>query len=454
MLVHRLLLACLASALAAAGLSATVPAPPPGALPPLDPAFVRLLEASRENAPGLVSRLAQLEQALAGEMAARAPSLPRVQASAQFGGQFEQREIDGSRSFFTAFYNATASQPIYHWGALEMARERAALYTEVARRDVEHAARLAQLDVLRGWLGLATSLATEVPVQLRNNWASEDLAFERERVRAGEATEVGLRGSEDSLQSSTLMLTDVQASVARARRTLSVLAGAPVEGTPIVPAPADLQLVAAWAEQVSLSKTPSVTVLNLDTLIAAERLQQEIEGVRLRPRLGVSLNASRENRNADNDPLGRRQFVHSVGAFATVDWLLFDGYASRAALAQSRARQREHEASLRQAELELRNSLEAAALSVRLAASRLELVERRLAEVRAVEKLRREEHEIGLLSDRQLADVVLSTAEAEQAAIIGRADFHLTCASLILQAGGTLFPEVASEPSAAPQNHE
>jgi outer membrane protein TolC len=178
-----------------------------------------------------------------------------------------------------------------------------------------------------------------------------------------------------------------------------------------------------------------VRLQNAEDNVRMESLRYQVEKTRLRPKFGVSLSVSQDNRNPDNNALGPKALITSYNALATVNWQLFDGLAARAAQRASLARLRSYEQDLDSAARLEADERRADVARLKLSWRDLQQAEVSLSSTRsavaAVEKdvsagwVPASEAELA----RQLADSAL------QAANISRADFYTTLATYFSNRG-------------------
>jgi outer membrane protein TolC len=164
---------------------------------------------------------------------------------------------------------------------------------------------------------------------------------------------------------------------------------------------------------------------NADDGVRSEQLNYEITKTRLKPQLGMSASASQQNQNPNNNTLGPKQLVTNYGAYATVNWTLFDGFATQALKQSSLIRLRQLKNSREQAERDYRESLKSCIVALQLNWETLQKTEEGLRDTRASVDTYQKDFEAGFAPKKAWDDGKLAADNALQAANNARADYYL-----------------------------
>ena len=314
-------------------------------LPQLD----GLLKEALDEAPTVLIRRWEADQAVENARMARAPMLPNATASVSSGMILEQRDDSGvkrDRTLAAVLYNVGVYQPVFHWGALSKSYEVSKLARAISTRNVEETRRLLAVDLRRRYFDFV--IATGSVELARKNLAELDrqLAFAKKQVEDGFAASTASGLIEAQITAAKISLQQLENNCDIFARNLARLAGVPLEKLPApvveLPKPAGIDAVVK-ALSGDAGGLPTVRLQNAEDSVRMERLRYGIERVRLRPKLGVNLYVTQENRNENNDQLGPKSLITSWNAFATVNWQLFDGFSAKASQRASLARLRAYE---------------------------------------------------------------------------------------------------------------
>jgi outer membrane protein TolC len=184
---------------------------------------------------------------------------------------------------------------------------------------------------------------------------------------------------------------------------------------------------------------PSAHLLNLADETRVARLNFEIAKKRLYPSLGVSLSVNQENRSQNYASDGPRYLITTWGAYATVNWTLFDGLATQAAKRSALERMKAAEAgrSLAQRQEGAERRAEVARLLVQW--EQLQNAERDLARARGGMEIVEMDFKNGTASARNAEDARMHYLAALQSphggAHAARANFYIALVSCLSNRG-------------------
>lgn len=318
---------------------------PERSLPGLD----ALLKQGLNEAPTILIRRWESDQALENTRIARAPMLPNATASVSGGMILEQRDDGGvksDRSLAAVLYNVGVTQPLFHWGALSKNYEVSKLARAISSRNVAETRRLLAVDLRRRYFDFV--IATGALELARKNLTEleRQLAFAKKQVADGFAASTASGLVDGQITAAKISIQRLENDRDMLARNLARMAGVPVEKLPAtvaeLPKPAEIDAVVK-ALSGDAGGVPTVRLQNAEDTVRMESLRYQIEKVRLRPKLGLNASVGQDNRNPDNNALGPKSLITSWSAFATVNWQLFDGLSAQAAQRASRARLRAYE---------------------------------------------------------------------------------------------------------------
>jgi len=339
--------------------------PPPAASPGLPPLPEDLIPALR---PILVSALAQSPQMLAktidvvraeGErISARSGLLPTLGTNLRYGSNTTTSTNGSSSSNSGFFYDISANQAIYHWGALKARADIGKIGLRIAERSYADAYR--QLIVaLRGqFLELV-----EKKIGLRNaefavQRAEAALATAKEGMTAKALPPGSDVGPQLAVDDARLTRDKVAEDLESSEKLFALSIGqpdfAPQNIPDDVPKPAYLPEVVTQLVQQFIKEEGEGTyaIANLHDSIKQADLNYQIARVGLRPMIGFSAFYSQQTQSQQlqNQSGGNyiQQYVTRSNNYNIVaNWSIFDGLATRGAKLSTLSAKRGFERELR-----------------------------------------------------------------------------------------------------------
>jgi outer membrane protein TolC len=396
---------------------------PERSLPGLDV----LLRNALVSAPEVIMREWALAEAGASTLVARAPMLPRLEAWANAGVTYEQRQetLDSNRTLAAILYNVGFYQPVFHWGALAKNYQIGKLRQAISGRNVAETRRLLALDIRRRYFDLMLA-KNGLQIARRNQTRAEEEYKQMEQLIADGMQAAGaLDGPRRNLDIIRPEVRRQEVEYNMLRESLLRLAG--VTGAELDPLPESLPAFASLdAALESLVHTKAVATSNnladLGDQIEVERLNYKIQKTRLWPKFGVNLSVTQENRSPDNNALGPKSLITSWNAFGTVNWRIFDSQETKGLQLASLNRLRALEVRRVQTEKQEGGEREAEALRLQLQWERLKNTEQDLARARSGLELTEHDFANGWAPSRAVEDArdhlanVLQQTNAERAA--------------------------------------
>jgi outer membrane protein, multidrug efflux system len=402
------------------------------------------------DAPTVLIRRWEAEQAVQNARGARAPMLPSARASLSGGMIFEQRDDGGAESDRTLeaiLYNVGVSQPVYHWGALSKNYEVSKLARAISARNVDETRRLLAVDLRRRYFDLVIATGALELARKGLRELQRQRAFAEKQVEDGFAPSTATGTVVAQITAAEINIQRLESDRDVLARNLARVVGVSVEKLPVpveeLPKPAELDAILKTLSPQAVAAAPSVRLQNAEDSLRMENLRYEIEKTRLKPRLGVNLSVSQDNRNPDNNLLGPKSLITSWNAFATVDWQLFDGFAAKSSQRATLARVRAYEQDLELLTRQEADDRRADVARLQLSWKNLQQAELALSGARGSVSAVEKDVAAGWVpaSDadlmRQLADATLQSAN------VARADFYTTLATYFSNRG--LDPAVGAD---------
>lgn len=418
------------------------------------------LQAALEHAMGqssrVISSLLDLDQARVGEKQARSPMLPYAAVSGSFGlsqnryvyESYQAKDANGIPLFKDGApvmisqdptsgivqdlsYSGGINQPIFHWGALKKGYQSAQFQRAIATRNVEEIRRTLAIEIRRAYFSLITAangLETEKAALGR---MEEEQAFLKKQAADGfvlqsiaNATDVSITNyklqmerSHNSFDAQWLSFCELT-GLERATPPPIFPKEIPAVGKDLDPA---LQgLVAKPGQYIP------VNLANADDSIRVERLNYEIANTRLRPRFGLSLNASRGYYAPDTAVGFGAPYVRtSFGVGTSVNWAIFDGFSTQAAKQSSLIRLRQQQRARDQAQKDYEETLKNNVTTLRLNWAPLKRSDEGLTGARDNVTIVQKDFEAGMV-EKQKWELAKTQADAALAsANYTRADYYI-----------------------------
>lgn len=399
------------------------------------PQLQEILTKAMRNAPRVIDSGMNLEQAGTSVTMARAPMLPNASLSVNAGQLYQQYDYQDSnterKSLSQALtYYAGVSQPLYHWGALKKGLQSAELQRAIADRNVVEARRLLAIDVRRAYFNLiaaSNARATE-RVTLAN--LEKEHKFLKDQNADGVVTAGVASYAQTRIKDFKLQMRRTDNSYETQWAAFRQLTGIDdLASTTELPKEIPMITVKLGEALNKLSgQTDSYRPANLanaDDNVRAEQLNYEIAKTRLKPKFGLNVSASQDNKNPDNNALGEKQLVTTYSAYATMSWNVFDGLTTKAAKQSSLIRTRQLKSSREQAERDYRESVKSTIAGLQLNWESLEKTEEILRDTRSGVDTYKKDFEAGVSAKKVWDDAIVSAENLLQSTNAARADYYL-----------------------------
>ncbi len=424
-------------------------------LPQLD----ALLQAALQQAPDLLVKQGEIQQAEGNAEMARAQMLPRLDSVILYS---VTRTVIADQSNVSdvsqgLYYGLSAMQPIFHWGTLKAQSDSAKIGAEIARQNFSEAYRLLALSVRTQYLGLIVKKAALVHAQQLADSTQATARRAAAQLQAGDLapdTEAEQRLAAEEAQITRDRAAADLTAAARAVGRLCGTAAPAVDSLPdrlpaaLSPPPPDSRItddLLLQFESIGLEQTPRVQALR--HAVDQADLAYKVARFRLYPKGNLSLSNTQSNSIAASANTLSQTGVQSVNASLVFNWPLFDGFATRgakrSALAARRIADRRLNAELAASRDEVRaaeSAVELAARTLRVASIRRERAATELQKI--TERLSR-----GEAASAEVETATLSLRAAELTATAAQADWLIRRAEFISLLGLEPAPPLAPSPA-------
>jgi outer membrane protein TolC len=400
--------------------------------------FETILQKALVNGPSIIMREWDAAAAAEDSRGARAPMLPNLNASANAGRTYERRRAPSwnyERTFTAVLYSVGFYQPVYHWGALSDNYKIGQIRRAMAERNVTETRRLLAIDVRRRYFDVIIAanglrLARENMVRLE-----EDKKSLEQLIADGARAPAEIDGANRALDIARPGLEQAENQFAALRLSLAQVAGtsgAEFDDLPdAIPAPGDISDALA-ALSAGASAPPSSQLQNVYDSISIEKLSFDINKTRQLPKLGFSASAMQQ---PDNSNVHEKSLLTSWNAALSVNWNIFDGFASQAAKRASLNRLRALETQRGQAEQQESSERRAEVSRLLVQWQQLQNTERDLGRARGSRDIAEQDFAAGMTSQRAVDDARNGLAHALQNIYSERAAFYTALASCLSNRG-------------------
>lgn len=403
--------------------------PPSGFLPEEQlPQLKALISESLAQSPTSLNASLEVAKAEALRQVERSVLLPSVNADGRWGAV--QSSVAGGQSNRNVgfFYSANVSQPVFHWGALRAQAEIGALGEKIAQDRLDDAYRSLALSVRAQYLDLIQRKKGFALAVFNVDQAKTSLANLEDRHRSGMI-------SSGELVEPRLRLEELELAADRSRefldsgcRILAALCGRVIlthdEIADEFPRPElnreRLDILFGFSSRFNPLETPQGQILQAS--LEQTELNYRIIRSRTLPKFNVSLRLSQDNNtDAAGGSVNQTNVTQQTLAIGG-NWLLFDGFATRANKAANRYQRRQQEQALADYDLATRNRLESLRKQIELAHRALMIAEKRLAMVEGGIQGTQNEIKIGRATNDMLVTAKFNAKVAELSTLMARSE--------------------------------
>ncbi len=373
------------------------------------PQLKQIMDRAVTQSPRMVMRNLDILVAEGDQTQARAGLLPSVSGSYQISKTKDIREDQtGTLDTDKVYYNLSLIQPIFHWNERRNSARIGKLRKHIAERQYEDAYRILVLEIRSTYLQLILRKIQLANVRNEQNLADDALKLAEEKLAQkvmseGEIFQVRIAGDRAHLATEYAEL-----GFLKLKQTFAALTGLPLPDDDSIPneiyglassTAAVNHLLAAFLGQ---SEPTIPQALIMQRQIEVEGLIYKNQRKRLLPKFNLVAGASQEEQSYTAN-VGLKYGVQSRYAAVQATWSIFDGFATRGAIASSLARKRLLEASYNQLKESLAQNAQHSAKQVELAFRQMQINDRLLASAMEFLNYRRGDFQRGLASEKDLA---------------------------------------------------
>lgn len=317
----------------------------------LVPQLSPILQSALQQSPRILQRNLDLIRADADRQIAQSRMLPNVSFSSSIYRQWEKRDDNNpvTREKFELtkklYYNFAITQPIYQWGILENSVKVARIGEQIAQRNYDEAYRSLALEVRAAYLQLVLSKMAQRNNAFFEKRAQENVARQEARQKANQITMGELLGQQLILEEIGVVARRTESDLEFALRNFRRITGLADFSVADIPDGVPMQDANAQAVAPALDAAYlDSNALQVNALeIERAKLDNKIIAKNLYPKIGLSVGANQDQQRYTKSDAPYE--VEAVYAGLTMNWTLFDGFATRAQRLQNATKLRQLEAS-------------------------------------------------------------------------------------------------------------
>ncbi|PTX92614.1 TolC family protein [Opitutus sp. ER46] len=349
------------------------------------PGLKVLLAAAVKQSPDQLRREALVDRADAEIRLADRQRWPNL------GGDFRYNSsqtgisgnADSSSDNSGLFYNIGLDQAVFHWGDVRRAGQIARIRAAVAAKEYADAYRELAVAIRQSYLSLVASQARLREIRYTLTLRQQELASAKEKQALGVLSGADIAGRELELNEAQLEVDRVTANFTTDCRRLARLAGvsdlSPESIPDALPLPRyDPALATAWTAAVLRDGgRHSFRAQVLEMRIREADLNYRTARMRLLPKFNFGISHSVETSTTASESAVSQTAITRDSMELRGNWTIFDGFATRAIKAMTKADRRYAEAELRRVTEEVMDQAQQYQRNVVLDARAVELTEQR-----------------------------------------------------------------------------
>lgn len=396
------------------------------------PELKSVIEQAVNQSPRMLVNRLSLDAASGGRLQAKSGLYPTI------GGYYNQQETQDKREDFPGrtidtsktYYSVSLNQPIFHWGERRNNARIGEIQEKIASKQYEDAYRALAVEIRNTYLSLISYKSQLINAKFARERADEALRSGEDRaakklISEGEVFPLRINAEQAAYGEASL-----ESSFTYTSRQYEALTGqkAPsLEDLPsVVPsqvyyAPTYDNLLARFLGQAD-PDTPALEAMR--SQIEVNRLTYINQKKRLLPKLSFIAGISQDQQSYTINN-AQKYGVLSQFVGISVNWQIFDGFATRGAVRSALAQKRQSEENYRAAVVSQRNQAEAAVRNIELAYRQMSISDKILENSQAYLSFRQEDFKRGNASEADVNQALTSYNGAMVSANNARINFMM-----------------------------
>lgn len=394
-------------------------------LPQLEP----VLTAAAQQSPSMLNRALDLEIAENNRIQARAGLLPSLGGYANYLQSRDTRaDLTGRVEVTKIAYNFSINQPVFYWGERLNALKASEIQASIAKGQYQEGYR-ALAQILRD--SYMRLIAQKLGVKrwaayadfTKNQLAKEEIRLAQKVIADAQIVPVRLAAEQGQLTYER-----VQFDFEMAKLSFARLSGLPPLSDNEIPdsiptlgyaAGTYDRLLAGFLAQKEL---PAIEAVTMRQQLESAGLTLATDKTRLRPKFSLVLGISQDEQSYTIN-VAQKYRVNSVFGGISVNWTVFDGLASRAAVRSDLARLRQMKTDYKVLNDRLAQQAQTNVRQINFAARNMVINDRSLLSIESNLKSKQEDFARGTSSEDDVNLARIAVYDAQINAIGARCDF-------------------------------
>jgi len=348
------------------------------------PALKQALADAAQQSPRMVA--ANLSQLVAdGELKqAKAGLYPSLGGFYSTNRSEDRREdIAGTLESNKVYYNVSLNQPIFHWGERRNNARIGEIRRQIARESYGEAYRLLSQEIRNVYMTLVLYKLQLGSITFNKKIADQALMLAEAQVKKGDISEGAVFQPRMNAEQAELNLESLTWSYALLKQNFAVLTGMPELSEAQIPdrfpdLPGSADIVSRMLARFLAQDEPETAAVRIQRqTVQADDLSYRTQRTRLLPKLSFVAGMSQDEQSYTTN-IAAKYGLQSRYVGLQVNWSIFDGFATRGAIASALARKRASEYEYKQVTERVAREAQRLARTVTLTQKQMRLNERLL----------------------------------------------------------------------------
>lgn len=403
-------------------------------LPELD----GILKTAVQQSPAMLNRALDLEVAEAGRIQARSNLLPSLNGSISYYKSNDTTKYlysnapssNSSNSYLVTKtpYNLTLSQPVFYWGQRRNLDRIGAIQQQIAKGQYRDGYRQFAQELRATYLRLILQKIGVQRAQFYLKFAQSQLKEQEDRLLKKEISDAQIFVTRTSAEQAQIAAERADYDFVSARASFARMAGIGEVADSAIPdiIPATTYDAATFdrllAEFISQKDPPTTEAEVLRQQIKVENLNLANAKTRLRPTINATFGLSKDEQN-NLYGQGLNYSVASVYGGLSLNWAIFDGFASRAAVRSTLAGRRRLENNYLQVTQRLAQDAQTQVKLINFAARNMDICDRLFVSNTGYLQTAKDDFKRGVRSEAEVSQIQITLYDAEINAVTARSEY-------------------------------
>lgn len=401
------------------------------------PALGAIIQQALKQSPRMVSRSLDMEIAENDRVQARAGLLPSVGASYRdYQARDDREDLSGRVDVRKVYYDISLTQPLFHWGERRNTAKMWDIRKKIAEGQYREGYRLLAQELRAKYLTLIVQKLAVEKARANDRFAREQLKLAEERRAKNVISDMEMFGPRLTAERAAIDVDRLEFDFTSALEGFARLAGLVNFSQQDVPdaVPAQASASASFDQMLSdylaMAELPSVEARNARHQLEVAQLDYKNQRTRLLPKFNFALGLSQDEQNYTVNVAQKYQ-VNSLYAGVSVNWNIFDSFASQAAVRNALARRRQQENEYKELTARLVAQAKTQNKQAYLASRSMAINDRFLESAQGNLQSKQDEFKRGLISESDLTVAQLGLLDARINAYNSRTDYLLRVGDLL-----------------------